>query len=84
MSHYARADDIASLDLRGFEGPRAYGEDHEWGLILRDRETGAVVGLELWQASERLPADLLEALPEPEGKPVVITQEDLAKGQPAA
>jgi hypothetical protein len=75
MSHYAREDDIASLELEGFDGRRAYGEDHEWGLILRDRETRRVVALEIWRASERLPAELLEALPEPEGEEVVVERQ---------
>lgn len=65
MSHYDRDADIAALNLEGFDGTRAVGEDHEWGLVLRDRESNRVVGIELWRASERLPADLLEALPEP-------------------
>jgi hypothetical protein len=72
MSHYAREDDIASLELEGFDGRRAYGEDHDWGLLLRDRETGQVMGLELWRASEHLPSELLEALPEPEGEEILI------------
>lgn len=82
MSHYDRDVDIASLDLAGFDGRRAYGEDHEWGLILRDRETDRVVGLELWRASERLPGELLDALPGPGGEDVVIERPDLVKRQP--
>lgn len=75
MSHYARADDIASLELEGFDGRRVYGEDHEWGLILRDRTTDRVVGLEVWRASQRLPAEFLEALPEPEGEEIVVERQ---------
>jgi uncharacterized protein YuzE len=72
MSHYDREVDIAALNLEGFEGTRAIGEEHEWGLVLRDRESNRVVGFEIWQASERLPAALLDALPEPRpaGPPV--------------
>ncbi len=65
MSHYARQEDIALLDLESLDGRRTYGEDHEWGLLLRERETGRVTGVEVWRASERLPPELLAALPEP-------------------
>jgi uncharacterized protein YuzE len=65
MSHYDRESDIAALNLEGFDGSQIFGEDHDWGLLLRDRETQAVVGVELWRASDRLPAELLQALPEP-------------------
>jgi uncharacterized protein YuzE len=72
MSHYDREADIAALNFEGFDGGRAVGEDHEWGLVLRDRESNDVVGVEFWRASQRLPADLLKALPEPRpaGAPV--------------
>ncbi len=53
------------------------------GLIDRDREAGSLVAVEFWRASERLPKELLEALPEPEAKGVVVTREDMAKRQPA-
>jgi uncharacterized protein YuzE len=77
MSHYAREDDIASLELEGFDGRRVYGVDHEWGLILRDRDTDRVVGLEVWRASERLPAELLEALPQPEADELVVERQSV-------
>jgi uncharacterized protein YuzE len=72
MSHYDRDADIASLELESFEGPNAYGEEHEWGLILRDRKTRNVVALEVWHASERLPREFLAALPKPDAKGVTI------------
>lgn len=75
MSHYDRETDIAALDLEGFDGQRTYGEDHDWGLILRDRESNEVVGLEFWRASERLPAALLDALPEPKGEGIVVERQ---------
>lgn len=65
MSHYDSAVDIAAFNLEGFDGRRAYGEQYEWGLLLRERETDRVVGVELWQASGRLPQEVLEALPAP-------------------
>ena len=46
-----------------------------WGLIERDRETGAVVGLEYWRAREHLPAELLEALPAPPAREVVVERQ---------
>lgn len=72
MSHYARVEDIASLELEGYDGRRVYGEDHEWGLLLRDRETDRLLAVELWRASDHLPSELLEALPEPEGGEIVV------------
>lgn len=65
MSHYDREVDIAALNLEGFDGRRVYGELHEWGVLLRERETDQVIGIELWKASGRLPSEVLEALPEP-------------------
>lgn len=82
-SHYDRDADIAWLRLEGFDGQRVFGEDHPWGLIERDRETGEVVAVEFWRASERLPAELLDALPRPQATGVVIEGSDLAKHQAA-
>jgi uncharacterized protein YuzE len=65
MGHYARDVDIVSIELDGFDGRQVVGDDHEWGVILRDRETGRTVGFEIWNASELLPGELLDALPEP-------------------
>ncbi len=45
MSHYDRESDIAALNLNGFDG-QVFGEEHDWGLLLRDRETQEVVGVE--------------------------------------
>lgn len=72
MSHYDRQADIAWLLLEGYDGRRAYGEDHQWGLVERDRETGQVVAFEVWQASQHLPRELLDALPQPEGRGVIV------------
>lgn len=79
MSHYDREVDIAWLVLEGFDGQRAYGEGHPWGLIERDRETGQIVAVEFWRASERLPKELIEALPEPRGTGAVIKSSELAE-----
>lgn len=76
MSHYAPDDDIAWLVLEGYEGGRADGERHEWGLVERDRETGRVVAFEVWHASQRLPAEMLAALPEPAASEVHVDRGD--------
>jgi uncharacterized protein YuzE len=40
-------------------------DETPWGLIHYDEKTKEPVGIELWGASKRLPAAVLEALPEP-------------------
>ncbi len=74
MSHYDRESDIAALNLKGFDGGQVFGEDHDWGLLLRDRATQEVVGVEFWRASDRLPAQLLDALPEPAARDRVVIE----------
>ncbi len=63
--HYDRDADIAWLRLEGWHADLVEVEHASSGLVERDRDTGRVVGLEYWEASRRLPADLLEALPAP-------------------
>jgi uncharacterized protein YuzE len=58
--HYDSEVDIAMLS---FEQGRAVSEEHEWGLIDRDPEDGHLIGFEIWDASERLPRELVAALP---------------------
>jgi len=79
MSHYDPEVDIAWLVLQGFDGQRAYGEQHPWGLIERDRETDQIVAVEFWGASEQLPKELLAALPAPRSTGAVIEASELAK-----
>jgi uncharacterized protein YuzE len=43
----------------------ARSDERGWGLIHYDT-SGEVVGFEFWRPKEMLPADLLEAMPEPE------------------
>jgi uncharacterized protein YuzE len=81
--HYDRGADIVWLTLEGFDGKQAYGEDHPWGVIERDRQTEQVVAVEFWRASERLPRELLDALPEPRGTGAVLDGSDLAKHRAA-
>jgi uncharacterized protein YuzE len=40
-------------------------EEVDWGLIDHDSQTDAVVAVEIWSASERLPSELLATLPTP-------------------
>jgi len=69
----------AWLVLEGFDGQHAYGEEHPWGLIERDRETGQIVSIEFWRASEQLPKEVLDALPAPRSTGAVIDSSELAK-----
>jgi uncharacterized protein YuzE len=73
--HYDRAADIAWLRLEGWAKDRVRVEQASSGLIERDRETGRVVGLEYWQASQLLPGELLDALPAPPPQGVVIERQ---------
>jgi uncharacterized protein YuzE len=77
--HYDVEADIAWLRLDGWDPNRVHVEELESGLVERDRETGRILGLEFWQASMRLPAVLLEALPGPPPQHLVIEHQ-----QPAA
>jgi uncharacterized protein YuzE len=67
MSFYAHYDsdaDIAWLHVEPFDGATVRSEEAGHGLTDRDR-LGNVVGVEVWRASERLPAAMLELLPPP-------------------
>lgn len=57
--HYDAEVDIALLVL---EPGKAVSEEHEWGLIDRDPEDHHLMGFEIWEASKRLPPELLGAL----------------------
>ena len=70
---------IAPLTSPGFAsmvgqaGARA--ERRDWGLVERDRSSGRVVGLEYWDASRRLPRELLDALPTPPVQEIAVEQQ---------
>ena len=70
--HYDRAADIAWLRLEGWEKSLVRVDETGSGLVERERTTGRVIGLEFWQASTRLPAELLDALPAPPRRDVVL------------
>jgi uncharacterized protein YuzE len=73
--HYDRDVDIAWLRFEGWDKDRVRVEESENGLIERDRQSGQVIGLEFWEASKRLPAELLDALPTPPAREVVIERQ---------
>jgi uncharacterized protein YuzE len=51
--------DIAMICL---ENGRAVSEEHPWGLVDRDRDTGRLMGFEIWGASSVLPREMIDAL----------------------
>lgn len=61
-AHYDPEVDIALLS---FERGRAVSEEHDWGLIDRHPDDGHLMGFEIWEASQRLPDELVKALPAP-------------------
>lgn len=73
--HYDRVADIAWLRLDGWEKERVRVEHTATGLLERDRVTGRILGLEYWDASQRLPAELLEALPAPPRHDLAVEQQ---------
>ncbi len=64
--HYDKDADIAWVRFENYDANRVVAEETSSGLREVDPSTGLVVGLEFWQASQRLPADLLKMLPPPE------------------
>jgi uncharacterized protein YuzE len=73
--HYDRAADIAWLRLDGWDKDRVRVDGTQSGLVERDIQTGQIVGLEYWDASHKLPAELLEALPAPPRRDVTIERQ---------
>ena len=59
-AHYDPEVDIALLS---FEQGNAVSEEHPWGLVDRDPTDGHLMGFEIWEASHRLPPELVAALP---------------------
>ena len=64
--HYDADADIAWVRFEHYDPGTAVAEETESGLRELDPGTGEIVGLELWQASQRLPADFLKMLPPPQ------------------
>ncbi len=84
MNHYDHDTDIVWLLLEGRDADHVRVEDYPWGLIERDCFSGQVVGIEMWNASNHLPTELLNALPQPNAdRTIVVERPDLARRQPA-
>jgi uncharacterized protein YuzE len=62
VTYYDRQADIVFVALNDAVVERAV--EREWGLIELGAD-GAPVGMEYWNASERLPDEFLAALPAP-------------------
>jgi uncharacterized protein YuzE len=63
--HYDPQADIAWLRFDGYDPSTVIAEETEFGLRELSSADQRLVGLEYWQASKRLPADLLAMLPAP-------------------
>lgn len=63
--HYDEKADIDWLRFEDYDPSVVVAEETDFGLSERDPSDRHVVGLEYWQASERLPSDLLGMLPSP-------------------
>lgn len=64
-SYYAPDGDIVYLRVRNLKRV-VNSREESWGLRDYD-ERGELVGIEIWAASERLPRDVVDALPRLEG-----------------
>jgi uncharacterized protein YuzE len=65
FAYYDRGADIAWLPTG--DSSEVVSEEVEWGLIDHDAKSDEVVAIEIWSASERLPAEVLASLPDPCG-----------------
>jgi uncharacterized protein YuzE len=63
--HYDKRADIAWLRFEGYDPATVVSEEVDFGLRELDPTDRRVVGLEYWQASRRLPGELLMMLPAP-------------------
>ena len=65
-AYWERETDIAWIPT----GPEGFvkSEKTSWGIVDHREDTGEVTGIEIWDASKVLPAELLERFPEP-GRP---------------
>lgn len=58
--------DIAWIRFENYDPSLVVAEEADSGLRELDPSTGEIVGLEFWEASRKLPADLLRMLPPPQ------------------
>ena len=63
--HYDAEADIAWIRFENYDPSTAVAEESDAGLRELDPVSGELVGLEFWQASDKLPADFLRILPPP-------------------
>jgi uncharacterized protein YuzE len=63
--HYDAEADIAWIRFENYDPSTAVAEESDAGLRELDPVSGELVGLEFWQASDKLPADFLRMLPPP-------------------
>lgn len=81
-SYYSSEGDIVYIGVRAPRGPVCTEHD-EKGLRDYDAETGELIGVELWNASTTLPAELIEILPRLDGRRTVLDQSPGAQRQTA-
>lgn len=58
----ANYDPTVDIALIVLEPGTAVSEEHPWGLIDRSPEDNHLTGFEIWDASHRLPPELIKAL----------------------
>jgi len=63
--HYDDQADIAWLRFEGYHPASVVSEEVDFGLRELDAGDRHVLGLEYWQARERLPSEFLRILPAP-------------------
>jgi uncharacterized protein YuzE len=64
--HYDAQADIASVRFENYDRRTVVAEEADSGLREFNPETGEIVGLEFWNASQVLAADFLLMLPPPQ------------------
>lgn len=72
-SYYTPDGDIAYLRVREPKGDVSSRRE-SWGLRDFD-DRGELVGIEVWAASERLPREVLEALPRLDGHGLTVERQ---------
>jgi len=64
-AHYDPETDIVLLRLDAVDGAQVVSEETEFGLRDIDSTDGRIVGLEVWDASSRLPNDFIALIGPP-------------------
>lgn len=71
MTYYDREADVLLVEL--FDGDVDRSEERDWGLMDLAAD-GRTVAVEVWQASSRLPGEVLATLPSPPARRSVPVQ----------